>query len=128
MIPAEIGEPSARTIGFNPETNDGLIEENLDLIAETRALANCREIIAKQHAAIRYNRKVVSGSFSIGDLVLRKASIGDPDAERGKLEANWEGPYRVTGSTGTGAYKLETLNGKEIPRTWNATNLKRYYN
>lgn len=127
VIPAEIGEPSTRTIGFDQETNNELIEENLDLLAERRALANCREIIAKQHAAIRYNRNVVPRSFAVGDLVLRKASIGDRDGERGKLGANWEGPYRVTESTGTCAYKLETLKGKEIPRTWNAANLKRYY-
>ncbi|XP_057451946.1 uncharacterized protein LOC130743735 [Lotus japonicus] len=127
VIPAEIGEPSARTAGFDPDQNDQLIEEDLDLLAERRAVANCRELIAKQHAAVRYNKKVVHRSFSVGDLVLRNASIGARSIERGKLAANWEGPYRVTEATGTGAYKLETLAGKEIPRTWNATNLRRYY-
>lgn len=127
VIPAEIGEPSARTAGFDPEKNDQLIEEDLDLLAERRAVANCRELVAKQHAAIRYNKKVVPRSFVPGDLVLRKASIGSRGADRGKLAANWEGPYRVVEATGTGAYKLETLEGKEVPRTWNAVNLKRYY-
>ncbi|XP_016186191.1 uncharacterized protein LOC107627892 [Arachis ipaensis] len=31
------------------------------------------------------------------------------------------------GVLGKGAYKLEKLDGKEIPRTWNASNLKRFY-
>lgn len=74
-----------------------------------------------------YNNKVVPRAFKVGDLVLRKASIGARNTERGKLAANWEGPYWVTESTGTGAYKLETLEGREIPCTWNATNLRRYY-
>ncbi|XP_057452113.1 uncharacterized protein LOC130743916 [Lotus japonicus] len=127
VIPAEIGEPSARTAGFDPNQNDQLIGEDLDLLAERRAVANCRELIAKQQAAIRYNRKAVLRSFTAGDLVLRKASVGARSTERGKLAANWEGPYRVVEATGTGAYKLETLVGKEIPRTWNAANLRRYY-
>ncbi|XP_057443853.1 uncharacterized protein LOC130736009 [Lotus japonicus] len=127
VIPAKIGEPSARTAGFDPVQNGQLIEEDLDLLAERRAVANCRELIAKQHAALRYNKKVVLRSFATGDLVLRNASVGARSTERGKLAANWEGPYRVTEATGTGAYKLETIAGKEIPRTWNATNLRRYY-
>lgn len=127
VIPAEIREPSTRTASFDPESNDQLIDEDLDLLAERRAIANCGEIIAKEHAAMRYNKKVVPRSFSKGDLVLRKTSIGARDTERGKLAANWEGLYRVVEATGTGAYKLETLRGTKIPRTWNAANLARYF-
>ncbi|XP_057425850.1 uncharacterized protein LOC130719235 [Lotus japonicus] len=127
VIPAEIGEPSARTMGHDPGQNDQLINEDLDLLAERRAVANCRELIAKQHAAIRYSKKVVHRVFLPGDLVLRNASIGARGTERGKLAANWEGPYRITEATGTGAYKLEKLSGEKIPRTWNAANLNRYY-
>lgn len=36
-----------------------------------------------------------------------------------KLSSNWEGPYRVTKALHQGAYKLESLNGKPIPQTWN---------
>ena len=49
------------------------------------------------------------------------------DTTKGKLAANWDGPYRVTDSFQNGAYKLEELSGKAIPRTWNATHLKAYY-
>ncbi|MCI82921.1 gag-pol precursor, partial [Trifolium medium] len=46
----------------------------------------------------------------------------------GKLAANWEGPYRVRGKTDNEAYFLEDLQGKELPRPWNAQKLKQYYN
>jgi len=45
----------------------------------------------------------------------------------GKLGPNWEGPFRVVASLDNKAYKLQELDGKTIPRTWNATNLKFYF-
>ena len=39
----------------------------------------------------------------------------------------WTRPYRIEEVVGLGAYKLESLDGKEIPRTWNATNLHFYF-
>jgi len=49
------------------------------------------------------------------------------DKEQGKLAPNLDGPYRVVDSFQNGAYKLEELNGRLIPRTWNTTHLKPYY-
>ncbi|RDX87157.1 hypothetical protein CR513_31409, partial [Mucuna pruriens] len=40
-----------------------------------------------------------------------------------KLTLTWEGPFRMSDEVGKGAYCLEHLDGKEIPRTWNALNL-----
>ncbi|MCH84920.1 gag-pol polyprotein [Trifolium medium] len=45
----------------------------------------------------------------------------------GKLASNWEGPYRVQEAFGGGAYRLETLKGKTLPRTWNVANLRFYF-
>ena len=44
------------------------------------------------------------------------------------LGPNWDGPFRVTTSLDNRAYILHELDGKEIPRTWNATQLKFYFN
>ncbi|RDX58320.1 hypothetical protein CR513_62371, partial [Mucuna pruriens] len=41
-----------------------------------------------------------------------------------KLTPKWEGPFKVRKEVGRGANKLETLKGKEIPRTWNAASLR----
>ncbi|GJW40318.1 reverse transcriptase domain-containing protein [Tanacetum coccineum] len=41
----------------------------------------------------------------------------------GKLGPKWEGPYKVIEAYGTGAYKLRSMDGKEVPRTWHSSNL-----
>ncbi|GAU41161.1 hypothetical protein TSUD_282350, partial [Trifolium subterraneum] len=45
----------------------------------------------------------------------------------GKLAPNWEGPFRIQEVFGGGAYRLETLRGDTLPRTWNVANLKYYF-
>jgi hypothetical protein len=75
--------------------------------------------IPKTKIAVRHDTKVDKRDFEVGSLVLkRNAKV----SHEGKLAPNWEGPYRVRGETGGGAYHLETLLGKELPRTWNAKN------
>nr|GEZ79064.1 reverse transcriptase domain-containing protein [Tanacetum cinerariifolium] len=45
----------------------------------------------------------------------------------GKLGPKWEDPYEVTYALGNGAYKLRSMDGTMLPKTWNVTNLKRCY-
>ncbi|XP_029148809.1 uncharacterized protein [Arachis hypogaea] len=122
VIPVEIGEPSPRLLlaGMSEAVEK-------DLIEETREMAHLTETALKQRIALRYNAKVLKRDFEERDLVLRRNNIGVPTPGEGKLAVNWEGPYRVREVLGKGAYKLEKLDGKEIPRTWNAGNLKRFY-
>nr|XP_029148313.1 uncharacterized protein LOC114925206 [Arachis hypogaea] len=122
VIPVEIGEPSPRLLlaGMSEAVEK-------DLIEETREMAHLTETALKQRIALRYNAKVLKRDFEERDLVLRRNDIGVPTPGEGKLATNWEGPYRVREVLGKGAYKLEKLDGKEIPRTWNAGNLKRFY-
>nr|GEY48818.1 hypothetical protein [Tanacetum cinerariifolium] len=42
----------------------------------------------------------------------------------GKLGPKWEGPYEVTEVLRDGAYKLRSMDGATLPRTWNIANLK----
>ena len=49
------------------------------------------------------------------------------DMNVGKLAPAWEGPYRVTTIAGAGAYYLEDLNERPLPRPWNVHNLKKFY-
>nr|GEW12337.1 reverse transcriptase domain-containing protein [Tanacetum cinerariifolium] len=39
----------------------------------------------------------------------------------------WEGPYEVTKALGKGAYELRNYDRKQLPRTWNVSNLKKCY-
>ncbi|XP_072077899.1 uncharacterized protein [Arachis hypogaea] len=122
VIPVEIGEPSPRLLlaGVNEAVEK-------DLVEETREMAHLSETALKQRIALRYNTKVLRRDFEERDLVLRRNDVGVPTPGEGKLAANWEGPYRIKEVLGKGAYKLERLDGKEIPRTSNAGNLRRFY-
>ena len=50
-----------------------------------------------------------------------------PIEEQRKLSPMWEGPCPVTVVIENGAYKLQTLEGKEILNVWNAQHLKKNF-
>ncbi|KAK2356969.1 hypothetical protein QL285_094283 [Trifolium repens] len=125
VIPVEIGEPSRRTQQpLDEEMNDEALREELDLVEEIRTGASLKEATLKQKVAARHDTKVIPREFDVDSLVLRRNA---KDSHEGKLAPNWEGPYRVRGKTKNGAYYLEDLQGKELPRPWNAQKLKQYY-
>ena len=74
-----------------------------------------------------YNRKVKERIFAIGELVLKKTLPGDRNPNEGKLTPNWHGPFKVLSVAGRSTYRLEDIEGKELPRPWNAMHLKTYY-
>jgi hypothetical protein len=45
----------------------------------------------------------------------------------GKLQLKWEGPFLVVSSSKPGLYRLRDMDGNDIPRSWNADELRRYY-
>ncbi|CAJ2632006.1 unnamed protein product [Trifolium pratense] len=114
MIPVEINPPSWRRETTTQEENDRALEENLDMIEERRERAHFREFAIKQRAARRYNTRVKQRSFQEGDLVLKRPMGKD---KGGKFAANWEGPFRVQEAFEGGAYRLETMEGRTLPRT-----------
>ena len=67
--------------------------------------------------------------FSVGDLVLRKAVGNTRDINTRKLAPTCEGPYRITAIASAGAYYLEDLDEKPLPRPapWKVHNLKKFY-
>ena len=96
-------------------------------------LEECRESATiwlaeyQQKLARRYNQGVKIREFGIEDLALRKVMGNMRDTNIGKLARTWEGPYRVTAIEGVGAYYLEDLDEKPLPRPWNVHNLKKFY-
>ena len=127
VIPAEVNVCSARIDGFNPIQNELMMVEHLDLLEEYREAAVIRLAEYQQKLARRYNRDVNAREFGAEDLVLRKAVGIMRDTNAGKLAPTWEVPYRVTSITGAGAYYLEYLNERPLPRSWNVHNLKKFY-
>ncbi|KAI3694625.1 hypothetical protein L1987_77593 [Smallanthus sonchifolius] len=78
----------------------------------------------KQVLAKYYNKNVALHQFRPGEYVFRnnEASRAEPG---GKLGPNWEGPYQIKESLGKGAHSLTRLDGTNVPRTWNAAQLKK---
>jgi hypothetical protein len=72
----------------------------------------------------RCDRKVRLRNIKPGHLVLRL--VANPDIV-GKLQLKWEGPFLVVSSSRPGSYRLKDMDGNDIPRSWNADELRRYY-
>ncbi|RDY01008.1 hypothetical protein CR513_15720, partial [Mucuna pruriens] len=53
-------------------------------------------------------------------LVLKRVL---KDGVSNKLTPNQEGPYRIVEEVGRGTYRLEYLDGRKVPCTWNMANL-----
>ena len=107
--------------------NDILRRQSLDLTQEKRDQAMIRLGIYQQRVAKYYNSKVRHRSFKADDLVLGKVFQNTQEVNSGKLDPTWEGPYRVTSIPRVGAYRLQSLDGKDVPRSWNSVHLRRYY-
>jgi len=123
MIPVEV-ESSPHFHNFVAEESNEERKVNLDLLDEVREKARIKVEALKRKVEYRYSSKLRPRQFQVVDLVMRKAH---PYQLENKLSPKWTSPFRVTEALGNGAYKLETLEGGAIPRTWNATNLKFYF-
>nr|GFA69604.1 reverse transcriptase domain-containing protein [Tanacetum cinerariifolium] len=126
VIPAEIGMPTYRTTAVDAVNNDEELRLNLDLLEERRELAAINEARSKSKMTKYYNSRVRGVAFQLGDFVYRSNDASHA-AAGGKLGPKWEGPYAVTNALGNGAYKLRSMDGTMLPRTWNVANLKRCY-
>jgi hypothetical protein len=67
------------------------------------------------------DRKVQLKNIKPGHLVLRR--IANPDTV-GKLQLKWEGPFLVVSSSRPGSYRLKDMDDNDIPRSWNADELR----
>ena len=99
----------------------------LDLVDELRTAAEQRLARYLDRMAQYYNFRVRHRDFQLGDLVLRKVIGAARDPTQGKLDPNWEGPYRVASWQRKGTYHLETLEGQKLPHPWNTEHLRKYY-
>ncbi|XP_068486954.1 uncharacterized protein [Phaseolus vulgaris] len=124
MIPIEIQESSPRFQNFMMEESDKGRKENLNLLDKVREQARVRAEALKRRVELKQKTKLRPRQFQVADLVMRKAH---PYQLENKLSPKWSGPFCVVEVLGNGAYRLETLEGRAIPRTWNDVNLKFYF-
>jgi hypothetical protein len=126
VIPAEIGIPTHRTKNVQEEANNDELMVNLTLADERRTMASVNEARYKKKMEGYYNQRVRSVTFRPGDLVLRHNEASRQESQ-GKLGPKWEGPYQVAEAHEKGSYKLRTMDGRAVPRHWNAMQLKKCY-
>ncbi|KAL0462487.1 UNVERIFIED_CONTAM: hypothetical protein Slati_0136300 [Sesamum latifolium] len=124
IIPAEIGEETARVSQYEPADNGEKRSFDLSTIEEKRDRAYARILHYKKMMTRGYNQKVKPRSFQVDDLVLKKVEVSK---HVGKLDPTWEGPYKVTEIKKRGIYALQDLEGKNLPQPWNIHNLKKFY-
>ena len=126
IIPTKIGMPTIRT-DVPEQGNTDLMVKNLNTIDELRESAAIRIESYQRRLANSYNKRVKARTLQPGNLVLRRVFEDTADPNARKFQPNWEGPYLVTRAGQSSSYTLDKLEGTPIPRMWNATYLKRYY-
>ncbi|GFZ00194.1 hypothetical protein Acr_13g0015930 [Actinidia rufa] len=120
VIPLEVGLPTIRIKAYDVSHNVKVLSRSLDLADEQRKNALIRMADYQKQLAKTYHQKVQHKLFSVRDLILRKVIGNTKGPVDGKLDSNWEGPYKVTKLAGKGAYYLEDPEGKPVLRPWNS--------
>ncbi|KAJ9537370.1 hypothetical protein OSB04_030103 [Centaurea solstitialis] len=124
VLPIEAQLPIARSRTYDQNAIN--LSYDLDALEELREKA-LRTMAAQKGIVERhFNKKVKAKIFQVGDYVLRHVFQNTQEPNAGKLSIKWEGPYIISKVIGNGAYRLTTMEGMEIPRSWNAHHLKRY--
>ncbi|XP_074301182.1 uncharacterized protein LOC141632541 [Silene latifolia] len=127
VIPSEVRVPTHRYGYITEDRNQVEMTSNLDTVDKLRTSAQIRMASYRQTVARSYNKNVKVRTLQVGDLVLRKVFQNTKNQQAGKFAYNWEGPYQVESAVGNGAYRLMTLEGQMVPRSWNITHLKKYF-
>ena len=127
VIFVEIKINTVRVKHFDFDQNEDNIRTNLDLLEKVRDKASVRSVVKQRQVIQYYNKRIKQRQFEKGDLVLWNYQASKPPAKQKKISPNWEGLYLVSTVVGRGAYKLQTIEGREILRTWNAQHLTKYY-
>ncbi|GKC71998.1 reverse transcriptase domain-containing protein [Tanacetum coccineum] len=122
VIPIEISVETKPIQDFDPKENEKRLREDLDILEERREMASIRVAHYIQKLEGYYNKNVKPSTFKPGTYVLRLNSASKAEYQ-GKIRPTWEGPYVIRKAYGDRAYKLETLSGEAVDRTWNRTNL-----
>ncbi|XP_074356054.1 uncharacterized protein LOC141695729 [Apium graveolens] len=126
LVSVEVGLESYRTEVYNMKVNSFRLRANMDLLEEEREDAHQRNVKYLLQASQYYYSGIKKRSFGVGGLVLRELAAFML-ARQGKLQLNWEGPYKVTQIVYLGTYWLETLGGEAIKNTWHASRLRKFY-
>ena len=117
VIPVEIDINTLRVSHYDSQQNEANLRANLDFLKEIREDASVKATARQRSVVQHFNKQVKARLFEEGDLVLRNVQASRSVGEQRKLSLIWEGPYLVSSVIGKGIYRLQTIDGKEIPNT-----------
>jgi hypothetical protein len=122
ITPEEAKAGSIRTVASAEDEADYSVAKDAIEGIRLQAVENINKYQAE---TIKWrDRKVRLKNIKPGHLVLRR--VASPDTV-GKLQLKCEGPFLVVSSLRPGSYRLKDMDGNDIPRSWNADELRRYY-
>jgi ribonuclease HI len=122
ITPEEAKAGSIRTVASAEDEGDYFVAKDAIEGIRLQAVENINKYQAE---TIKWrDRKVRLKNIKPGHLVLRR--VANPDTV-GKLQLKWEEPFLVVSSSRPGSYRLKDMDGNDIPRSWNADELCRYY-
>lgn len=78
--------------------------KELDLAEEKRERALVKLVSYQEQLMRSDNKKVNVREFGLGDLILSKVLRNTKVKADGKLDQNWEGPYKLKEIAGFGAF------------------------
>ena len=126
MLLTEIMIGSINKESYREQENSEGLRENLDLLEERHERSSICQATYKKAVERYYNQRVRNKALRVGDYVLRKNEVSHAQPG-GKLSQTWEGPYKVIKAHHNGSYSIETPEGRQIPRTLNARNLRKFH-
>jgi hypothetical protein len=119
ITPEEAKARSIRTVASAKDEADYSMAKDVIEGIRLQAVENINKY---QVETIKWrDRKVRLKNIKPGHLVLRR--VANPDTV-GKLHLKWEGPFLVVSSSRPGSYRLKDMDGNDIPRSWNADELR----
>lgn len=127
VLPIEVDIPSPRITFYDHNNNEEEKRVNHDLLLETWGNTLLKAISYKLKLTRLFHQWIKHRPLQVNDWVLRKFEATDRETRRGKLQPNWEEPYKVTKVVRPDTYYLEDQEGRELPRPWNADNLRKFY-
>jgi hypothetical protein len=122
IIPEEAKAGSIRTVASAEDEADCSVAKDVIEGIRLQAVENINKYQAE---TIKWrDKKVRLKNIKPGHLVLRR--VANPDTV-GKLQLKWEGPFLVVSSSRPDSYRLKDMDGNDIPRSWNADELRQFY-
>lgn len=92
--------------------NDEARHFDLDVVGEKRDAAQIQILKAMNRMVKDCNKNSKNKTFQVRDLVLKKIEVSK---HTGKLDPNWERPFKIVKIYKRRTYRLQDMHGKDLP-------------